>query len=232
MIDPKILLKEKQRYNLPLEVSQQELKLLAKDTPVQKIIGYIEMQNVVINLQHQVLIPRYETEEVILKALEYIRPGAEVLDLCCGSGFIGLALAKNSLASKVILSDIDPEAIAQSQYNADLNYLNVEIIHSDLFANINQKFDVIVSNPPYIPNGIKLSASVLNFEPHHALFASENGNYFYQKIISQANQYLKPGGLIIFEISHWNLAFFKNISNCQIFKDINDKPRIAVVSYS
>lgn len=94
MIEKEILLREKQRYNLPLFVSKQEEKLLRKNCPVQKIIGYQILQDVHIDLSYNVLIPRYETEELILESYKYINKDSKVLDLGCGSGFIGLAIKK------------------------------------------------------------------------------------------------------------------------------------------
>lgn len=230
MIAKEVLLREKQRYNLPLKITASEFELLKLDTPVQKIIGYIIMQDVTIFLQEKVLIPRYETEEVILKAFEFINKDSYVLDLCCGSGIIGLAIAKKTKA-KVVLSDIDINAVKQANFNAHYNDLDVEIIVSDLFTNLQGKFDVIVSNPPYIPEEIILPKSVSKHEPHHALFAPNKGNWFYRKILQKAPTFLKSGGVIIFEISPWNLEFFNEVKNCQIFKDINQKERIAVIKF-
>ncbi|UVD81536.1 peptide chain release factor N(5)-glutamine methyltransferase [Mycoplasma iguanae] len=230
-ISEEILLREKKRYNLVQTVSEQEKILLNQGMPVQKIIGYIEMQDVRIYLQYKVLIPRYETEEVILKALEYINVNSEVLDLCAGSGFIGLAIKKKTNAH-LTLSDIDAEAIKQMQFNAKYNNLKVKIIQSDLFLNLpEKKYDVIVSNPPYIPQGMSLDKSIIDYEPLHALFAKNQGNYFYQKILQEAPKYLNKNGVIIFEIADWNVDFFKTIKGVEIFRDINQKQRIAVVKF-
>ncbi|MBN3534505.1 peptide chain release factor N(5)-glutamine methyltransferase [Mycoplasma procyoni] len=232
------LLHEKVRYSLPLEISKQEEELLKTDTPIQKIISFVEMQNVKINVNHKVLIPRYETEEVILEAYKYINKESKVLDLCCGSGFIGIVISKNTGCS-VVFGDIDDQAIEQTKENALQNKIeNYQVFKSDLFTQIpKQKFDLIISNPPYIPENITLDSSVLNHEPHHALFAKNNGNYFYQKIVEQACEYLNKNGALIFEISHWNLDFFnslkdnKNLS-IEIKNDINQKERIAIIRFN
>ncbi|VEU59692.1 peptide chain release factor N(5)-glutamine methyltransferase [Mesomycoplasma neurolyticum] len=228
------LLHEKLRNNLPLTISNKEEKLLNSDIPIQKIIGFVEMQNVKIQVNRHVLIPRYETEELILKTYEFVNKNSYVLDLCSGSGFIGIAIAKNKKCN-VVLSDIDYEAISQSHINKIINQVdNIEIITSDLFENLGQKkFDVIVSNPPYLQKQYTINISVLNHEPKKALFADDKGNYFYKKIINLAPFFLKPKGILIFEISPSNVFFFKALTylNIEIHKDINGKERIVVIKF-
>nr|WP_318032573.1 methyltransferase [Mycoplasmopsis bovis] len=145
------LLLEKKRYGLKQEISDLELEKIEQGYPIQYIMGYVEYANVRINLNHNVLIPRYETEELVFILLkEYLKPSMKVLDLCTGSGFIGLALKKNLNSIRLTLSDIDSEAILQTKENAILNFgndENIEIVQSDCFKDITGKFDVIVSNP-------------------------------------------------------------------------------------
>ncbi|AEC45627.1 peptide chain release factor N(5)-glutamine methyltransferase [Mesomycoplasma hyorhinis] len=225
------LLKEKQRNNLELIINQKEAKLLKTNIPIQKIIGFVCMQNLQLKINKKVLIPRYETEELILQAYKYINGQSTVLDLGCGSGFIGLAIAKNTKAKQVVLSDIDSQAILQSKINAKLNKLKVKIIQSDLFDNLKKyKFDVIICNPPYLDfEKSKLDSSVLDYEPWNALFAKQKGNYFYQKILKQYKSFLKPKGVILFEIDQTNLEFFnKYYPEFKLIYDINNKVRIAV----
>ncbi|AZG68800.1 peptide chain release factor N(5)-glutamine methyltransferase [Mycoplasma struthionis] len=228
MIDKTVLLREKERYDLPLTISKKELKLLKKDFPVQKIIGYQEMQNVWINLKYKVLIPRYETEELILESYKYINKNSKVLDLGCGSGFIGLAIKKNTDAL-VTLVDIDNQAIKQTKYNAKINNLNVRIIKSNWFKKLNEKYDVIVSNPPYLFIKNKFDKS-LKYEPKRALFAKEKGLREYKNILQKAYDYLNDNGTILFEIDEYSALWFKNnYSKIQILKDINNKNRIAIL---
>ena len=134
MIDPKILLVEKIKYGLEPIIFDYELEQLKNDVPVQKIIGYIEMANVKIDLSQSVLIPRYETEELIYHAIDLIKKYQlkNILDLGCGSGFIGIAI-KKAMAQKIemTLSDIDTNAIKQSQINAKINDVKINLIQSN-----------------------------------------------------------------------------------------------------
>lgn len=229
MIDKEILLREKERYNLPLYISKKELRMLKKDVPVQKIIGYQEFQNVILNLKYKTLIPRYETEEVILAAYPFIKKESKVLDLGCGSGLIGLAIKKNKDAN-VTLSDISRFAIKQTKINAKLNNLNVNVIRSNWFNKITSKFDVIVCNPPYLKKQKKLIKS-LKWEPKRALFARDNGLFAYKKILKSTFNYLNEKGIIIFEVDPYVSLWFKNkFPNVLILKDINNKDRIALLA--
>ncbi|QGZ97585.1 peptide chain release factor N(5)-glutamine methyltransferase [Mycoplasma sp. NEAQ87857] len=232
------LLLEKRRYGLDQTISPFELEQLNIGTPVQKIIGYVEMADVVINLDHNVLIPRYETEELILKVVNDIKiqDNLDILDLCCGSGFIGLAIKKAKPNCNLILSDISNEAILQSQKNAKLNQLKVDIIESDLFNNIEpNSLDIIVSNPPYLDVRELISDSVLNFEPHLALFADDQGLYFYKKIIEQAPKYLKnQKGLLYFEINPLHLEYWEDLAtkmDLEIINDIANLARIVKIKF-
>ncbi|UUM19671.1 MULTISPECIES: peptide chain release factor N(5)-glutamine methyltransferase [unclassified Mycoplasma] len=228
------LLLEKRRYGLSLEISDQEQKMLNAGFPVQKIIGYVDLANVRINVSKNVLIPRYETEELVFHALDLIKKHnfQNVLDLCAGSGFIGIALKKNNANLSVTCADIDPQAIESTQENCELNQVNVKIITSDLFENINSKFDLIVSNPPYLSRSELISDSVLKFEPHQALFANENGLFFYKKILKQAFEYLNDKGMIIFEINPLHIDFWTQIKHefdIEILKDLSGKNRFVIV---
>lgn len=225
------LLLEKRRYNLKQSVSLIEKYKLFRNIPLQKIIGYIEMANVKILLNKKVLIPRYETEELIYHAISLIKKEKykKILDICCGSGFIGIALKKNLIDVEVVLSDVDKRAIKQSIENAKINNANVKIIKSNMFKNIEtKKFDFIVSNPPYILKREKkdISTSVLKYEPHIALFANDNGLEFYKIIENNLNAYLKKGGTIFLEINPINVKWFIN-NGYSIIRDINNKERFA-----
>ncbi|MBN4083622.1 peptide chain release factor N(5)-glutamine methyltransferase [Mycoplasma sp. CSL10137] len=231
------LLLEKRRYGLKEEISSFELEQLNSGMPVQKIMGYIEMADIKIDIRHNVLIPRYETEELIYLAIEEIKLNQfkSVLDLCSGSGFIGLAIKNKYKDISVTLSDISSEAIKSQELNSNINNLKVNILHSNLFENITGKFDIIVSNPPYIGNDEKLSKSVLDFEPHNALFADDNGLFFYKKIIELAPKYLNKNGILLFEINPLHIEFWNSIKNkfklLEITKDLSNKNRFVKIIF-
>lgn len=221
---------EKRRYDLPETMTLFEKWKLKRNVPINKIIGYVELANVKIDISKKVLIPRYETEELIELASKLIhnRGYKNVLDLCCGSGFIGIALKNNFKNLNVVQTDIDPKAIKQTKINLLINNLNTKVLKSNMFDNLNQKFDVIISNPPYLPESDKkkVDLSILKYEPHHALFAKNNGLYFYHEIERNLNKFLNDKGLVILEINPLHVEWFLK-NNYVIVKDINQKDRFA-----
>ncbi|MBU4690739.1 peptide chain release factor N(5)-glutamine methyltransferase [Mycoplasma zalophi] len=229
MINKEILLREKLRYNLPLEISKRELKLLKKDFPVQRIIGYCEMQSIRVFLNKSTLIPRYETEEVILKCYEFLNKDSEVLDLGTGTGFIGLAIKKN-INCKVTLIDKNKKALKMAKKNAEFNNLDVEIFKSNWFSNVYKKYDLIVANPPYLDKSKLKKQDRPKFDPSYALYAKNNGLKDYIKILKDYKKFLKPNGILIFEIDDFVAQYFeKYYPDQEIIKDINNKKRIIVI---
>lgn len=226
-----ILLLEKRRYNLKETISFREKYKLWRDYPIQKIIGYIEMADVKIKVNKKVLIPRYETEELILLAIKLIKENGKyhnILDLCCGSGFIGIALKKAFPSLNILQSDISNAAIKQTLINLKINNLKNDVIKSNMFRNIYQKFDVIISNPPYLLKNDKknMTKSVLKYEPQKALFAQEDGMFFYYQIEKNLSKYLNKNGLIILEINPVNYKWFID-NKYHVINDINNKKRFA-----
>ena len=153
-----------------------------------------------------VLAPRPETELLVEKALTYIKNGNNVLDLCCGSGCIGISLKKlcleKNINANITCSDISPKALKVAKKNAKQNNSNINFIKSDLFENITEKFDVIVSNPPYINKEDMgtLDTEVKKYDPTLALYGGESGLDFYERITKNAKNYLTENGVILFEI--------------------------------
>lgn len=237
------LKREKRKYGLSENLTQKELNLLSKNYPIQKIIGHVEMLNVKIDLSYKVLIPRYETEEVILKAFEYIKNDSsfKVLDLATGSGFIALAIKKKFSSAKIYASDISKIALRQASKNAQINKLDIGLIHSNWFSNVNQKFNLIICNPPYIGKYEEISESIKKYEPKKALYAKDDGFYFYKKIIRQAPKYLQNEKLLIFELSALHLDKWNeiknqktkyNINSITFFNDIANLLRIAIIKFN
>lgn len=177
--------------------------LLNCGVPFQHIEGQVDFLNVTIKVNKNVLIPRSETELLTDLVINYINQNKvyNVLDLCCGSGAIGIAISKNT-NSFVTLSDISNKALKIAKQNAKLNGVNVKFFKSNMFNKIYEKFDLIVSNPPYIPtNDINnLSVSVKDYEPKLALNGGKDGLQFYKIIANLAKNHLNPNGVIFLEI--------------------------------
>ncbi|QCZ36771.1 peptide chain release factor N(5)-glutamine methyltransferase [Mycoplasma nasistruthionis] len=232
------LLLEKRRYGLKQTVTEFELNQLQKDTPVQKIIGYIEMADVRIYVKDfNVLIPRYETEELIYLVLNNHKSNnLKVLDLCTGSGFIAISLKKHNPNWDMDALDIEQQAILATKFNAKYNNVDINLFENDFLNNfeINQKYDIIVSNPPYIDYDEQLANSVLMHEPKSALYAPENGFYFYRVLLENLDKYLKPTGTLYLEINSFHTKqwqYWSQFFDIRILKDISGKDRFAVVKF-
>jgi release factor-specific protein-(glutamine-N5) methyltransferase len=160
--------------------------------PLWYIIGDTDFYSVKIKVDKRVLIPRPETEQLVEEALKIIKSGHNVLDLCTGSGCIAIAVAKNSDAT-VTASDISADALALAQENAVLNGVKVNFTESNLFDNLSGKFDIIISNPPYVKKEeiSALQTEVKNFEPIIALDGGEDGLDFYRVIAKKAKKVFK-----------------------------------------
>lgn len=192
-----LLLKEEITEEEYLKIKRLILKR-AKHYPLQYLIKYVEFYGNKIYVNKSVLIPRNETEQ-LCEMVSKTANNKSVLDLCTGSGCIGLGIKANSTAT-VTLSDVSSKAIYVAKKNAKLNNLTVKIVKSDLFENIKGKFDIIVSNPPYIKTkDLSGLQPEVKFEPMLALDGMADGYYFYRKIINQAVNFLNPGGEIYFE---------------------------------
>ena len=175
-------------------------------TPIQYIIGRTEFCGLDITVNEDVLIPRPETELLVDKVAAIARnngQGIRVLDLCTGSGCIAIALTKRVSDCKINASDISDKALDVARLNASRHGVSdkISFFKSDLFGNIDDRFDIIVSNPPYIARFEfeTLQKEVLR-EPRMALDGGEDGLDFYRKIVADAPDHLRPGGQVIFEI--------------------------------
>lgn len=170
--------------------------------PMDSLLGFTEFLGLNIPFSQDTLSPRQETEimvDCIIRENSH-RKGLKILDLCTGSGCIGLAL-KKYLDCEVTLSDISDLALIQCEKNAKLNGLNVKIQKGDLFENVADRFDVIVSNPPYISSVdiSRLEVEVREYDPLISLDGGADGLDFYRKIASKASDYLRDNGLIYLE---------------------------------
>ena len=215
-------------------------KHIKEDVPLSHLVCFEYFYDRKFKVTKDVLSPRMETEELIYKVVEYVKAtkknNLKILDLCTGSGIIAITLKKelDQFSIDVMASDISQEAIKVAKENAQFHYSTIKFIQSDIFDNIDDKFDVIVSNPPYIDRKDKVTMqdNVLKYDPHLALFAEEEGMYFYRKIIEQANNYLNDNGVIFFEIGYdqkekiIKLADMNGYS-AEVYKDINGRDRMA-----
>ena len=172
--------------------------------PLQHLTGEQEFYGYPFYVNEHVLIPRQDTEVLVEEALKQKREGMKVLDLCTGSGCIGISIQSFCSNTQVTAADISEDALKVAQKNAKENQVPVEFVHSDLFKEISGSYDMIVSNPPYIPTDVipQLMPEVQVFEPIEALDGKEDGLYFYRKIVEQSKDYLNSGGSLMFEIGY------------------------------
>ena len=182
---------------------------MEKGEPLAYILGEWEFYGLKLHVTPDVLIPRDDTvavAEIAIRQALFLDPNPRILDLCTGSGCIGLAIADNVKDARITLADISREALAVAKKNISLRHAGAHV--SCVVANALEdpkpvlgKFDMIVSNPPYITakEMEELPASVRDFEPHLALFGGEDGLDFYRSIARRYRQALKPGGYLCFE---------------------------------
>ena len=178
---------------------------LAAHKPAQYIIGQADFYGMQLKVDERVLIPRPETEELVEIILdENHEENLSVLDIGTGSGAIALALAKNRPDWSVTAADISQDALDVASENAKNQNLQIFLKKSDCFTEISEKYDIIVSNPPYISreDESEVGLNVLHSEPHLALFAAEDGLAIYRRIAEDAKDYLKDGGKIYLEIGY------------------------------
>lgn len=173
--------------------------------PVQYIIGNVNFYGNTIKVNKNVLIPRFETEELVEKTIKRIKNKFDqqinILDLCTGSGCIAITL-KKELNSNITATDISIDALEVAKENIKLNNVDITLINSDLFNNINDKFDCVISNPPYISYDEEIDELVKNNEPDIALYAPNKGLYFYEEILKNIQNYLNDKFIVAFEIGY------------------------------
>lgn len=199
----------------------EDYKKLINGYPIQYLIGYVEFYGYKIEINENVLIPRYETEYLVEKTINYSKKlfnkKINILDIGTGSGVIAISLNKN-IDSYVTACDISEKALEVAKNNSNINNTDIKFVKSDLFQNINDKYDIIISNPPYISEDEKIMDSVKKYEPHLALYAKEEGLYFYRKIISEAKKYLNDKFILAFEIGWWQSKLIYDIAK-EYFND-------------
>ena len=197
--------------------------LLNKGISPQYIVGNVDFYGNIIKVDNRVLIPRFETELLVEKTIGYINKifdsNIKILDIGTGSGCIAISL-KKLIDCDVVACDISNDALNVAKSNALYHNVDIDFVNSDIFSNINCRFDVIISNPPYIGENEKIDDIVKNNEPSIALYASNNGLYFYDKILKECSHYLNNRFLICFEIGRLQGESVRKIANKYLGNDI------------
>ncbi len=188
---------EKQRIYLMLTAQR------AEHIPLQFITGTQEFMGLEFEVNENVLIPRQDTQVLVEEVLR-VCEDKSILDMCTGSGCIIISLAKLGKPLKATGVDISEKALETATINAKKHKVEIDFIHSNLFDKVKGTYDIIVSNPPYIPSGEinSLMPEVRDHEPIMALDGDFDGLVFYHRILEESSRYLKPEGLIFFEIGH------------------------------
>ncbi len=193
------------KYLHPEDNLEEAIKRLEKGEPVQYIVGDVDFYGNIIKVNKNVLIPRRETEELVEKTIELIKKifpnqNISILDIGTGSGCIPITLKKYFPNNNITAIDISQEALKVAVDNSLSNNVNINFIQSNLFENVSGKYHCIISNPPYIKEDEEIMDIVKNNEPHLALYAPNEGLYFYEEILKETNKYLEDKFIIAFEI--------------------------------
>ena len=224
-----------------INLYKESLKALNENRPIQYVIGSVNFYGLKFKVNENVLIPRFETEELVENIKNYLESknitNPKILDLGCGSGVIGLTLKNFFKDADVTLVDISDEALEIAKDNAKSLGIDVNFIKSDWFKNIPlDKYDVIVSNPPYIKTDEEIEEIVRDNEPHLALYGGKDGLDCYRNILKDINNYLKDDYLIAFEIGYLEgeelkLLVENTIPNSKVIikKDLSNKDRMLFV---
>lgn len=214
------------------EQYRKALEQRAVHVPLQHLLGYQDFMGLRFQVNEHVLIPRQDTEILVEEAMRYLHDGMRILDLCTGSGCILLSLLHYSNDCEGTGVDISKEALQVAALNAELLGIKADFLKSDLYEKVTGKFDLLVSNPPYIKRKVipTLMEEVREYDPYIALDGGEDGLDFYRRIIGGAQDYLKRGGQILMEIGSGQAqavsellceAGFKEIGVCRDFAGLD-----------
>ena len=235
------------REELPAEIEEKFKQSIQKHIetgiPVQHLTGKEYFYGREFKVNADVLVPRPETEEVVLQALNHVPNDARIcVDVGTGSGVIAVTMKSEKPNLKVYATDISENALQIAKENAQVNGADIEWMQGNFLQPLMEqgvKVDVIISNPPYIAREeeTSLSKTVSNFDPHLALFADNDGLAAYEVIVKQAKDVLNPGGMIVFEIGYQQAEAVSNLihkqfphSTIRVFQDINGKDRTVLAT--
>ena len=223
-----------------VQLYKKEVEALSNNKPLQYVLGNVNFFGNKFTVNENVLIPRFETEELVDYTIKYAKNffnyPIDIIDLGCGSGVIGLTLEKKLVTNSVDLVDISLDALEVAKINRDTLGLQANLIHSDMWNNIYKKYDIIISNPPYIKTTEEIEDIVRDNEPHLALYAGEDGLDCYKKILKDINIHMKDKCLVAFEIGMTQAEDIKKIiyetlSNVrvEVKKDLSGKDRMLFI---
>lgn len=227
------------KYLNNLDVYKEAIDKLIKGIPVQYIVGNVDFYGLIFEVNENVLIPRFETEELVEKTINYIKNffknKVDIVDIGTGSGCIAISLKKN-LVCNMDAVDISNKALEVANKNAEKLEAEISFYNGDLLNPLNKKYDVIISNPPYIADNEEIMEMVKNNEPHIALYADNEGLKNYEEILKNAKTYLKDKSMIIFEIGQTQgikireiaLKYFPD-STIKIEKDMQGRDRFIFI---
>ncbi len=224
-----------EKYGNP---SKENIKRLNNGEPVQYIVGNVSFYGNIIDVDKRVLIPRFETEELVENTIKYIKKYNynSIVDIGTGSGCIAITIKKIFPSMLVDAVDISKDALALAQSNSIKNDTLINFYEGNLLNPLNKKYDIIISNPPYIAYDEEIMDIVKNNEPHLALYAPNNGLYYYEEILKNVSNYINKNGLIAFEIGYDQAEKIKQIVqkylnnyNIEIKKDMTGKDRMVFI---
>ena len=211
-------------------------KKLAAGLPVQYIVGNVDFYGITLKVNEDVLIPRFETEELVSKVIQYAAnfKNPSIVDIGTGSGATAITL-KKKLTSSVTTTDISKKALNVAKENALENNASINFKEGNLLEPLTEKYDIVVSNPPYIAYDEEIMDVVKNNEPHLALYAPNNGIYYYEEILKNIKKYLNDKYLIAFEIGKSQGKKIQELSKkyldneAIIEKDLSGRDRFAFI---
>ena len=214
-------------------------KELEKGLPVQYIVGEVDFYGNIFKVNKNVLIPRFETEQLIELTMEYIsdkfNDKVDILDIGTGSGCIAITLKKN-INCNVDAVDISSDALEVAEYNKKLNNVDINLFKSNMLSNVSKKYDVIISNPPYIGREEDIQGIVEKNEPHIALYADNDGLYYYEEVLKNCKKNLNDNFIIAFEIGQSQGKLVKDLAlkyldpiTVFIKKDLNNLDRFVII---
>ena len=223
-----------------IKLYKEEVIALQTGKPLQYVIGNVNFYGTKFFINENVLIPRFETEELVENTVKYINKHftkpVEIIDLGCGSGVIGLTLKKKISTASVDLIDISTKALEVAKNNAQNLGIKANIYQSDMFSNVDKKYDVIISNPPYIKTNEEIEDIVKMNEPSLALYAGIDGLDCYKKILKNIEKHMKEKCLIAFEIGNSQAqSIIEIINEClsdvkiEVKKDLSGRDRMLFI---